>query len=246
MYGNNFYTVHKGAVVGVVGFDGQWAVPLRFKDVYGAEYPEYILALKGAPATVKTARQGLYFKTFDGTNMGLWHLTKGEVVPPAYDGFDILGKDGPIAATQQGKTALLDAKGKPITEWYGDNSIFMAPQGAKGYVVLGNENAEYRPLNTTTGKFLSQEVYQEFDAVNTATGHVSFKLNGLWSLHAPDGRKLTPSKYIVLRECEAMTGLMNPSAATLPAGRKAIACGAYQGPDGKMVYVVLDEEGKEY
>ncbi len=243
MYGADFYTVHKGDQTGVQSFDGQWIVPPRFNDVYASEHTDHAPYQPGSPYVTKVARKGLYFKTINGQRQGIWHITKGEICAPMYDGFDILGKDGPLVAYDQNKFAMIDSKGKPVTPWF-EGGILMAPYRSKDLLVYGSESGKYQFLSTITGKFLNQEVYEEFGEVGEM-GYLYSKLNNLNALHAPDGRKLTANKYFTLNTCDRMADLMPKPAPTLPAGRTAVACAAYKAED-KVKVVVLDDLGGEH
>ncbi|MBL7783607.1 MAG: WG repeat-containing protein [Saprospiraceae bacterium] len=237
--------VSKGGKWGILDRSGKLRSPLQFADLSAWKHnaPVEKKDESGKSTIVYKEAYGLYFvhKHTENGKIGLWHLDKGEIIPPLYDYYEIFDLDGPIEVTLNEKRALFNGKGKQLTGFdYNSLSVTTRPPQYMTAQVGGKRTL----LNASTGKQIQPEYYDDwyYHNIKEMNGYFYTKIGDFTALHAPNGRRLTSHKYWAsitpyssIPEVEAQ----------LPKGRKIVAC-ARTKTEYAIRFFAIDDTGAEY
>ena len=237
--------VSKDGKWGILDMTGKLRTSLQFSDISGWKHlsaPEKKDPL-GKPRIVHEDKYGIYFvhRYIENGKIGLWHLDKGEIIPPLYDYFAILDPGGPIEVTLNEKRALFNIKGKQLCGFEYDALGISARHLA---FVTAYTDGKRTLVNAITGKQIQSEYYDDwfFNNIDDLNGYFVTKIGKFTALHAPDGRRLTPHKYSASM---APCGSLPEVEAVLPKGRKLVACAKIYG-EIKIRFFAIDDIGVEY
>ena len=237
--------VKKDGKWGILDRNGKLRTPLQFSDISGWKHLSATVKKDplGKPRIVHEDQYGIYFvhRYVENGKIGLWHLDKGEIIPPKYDYFSVLDPGGPIEVTLNEKRALFNMKGKPLSGFEYDALGISAAHPA---FVTAHTDGKRTLVSTSTGKQIQPEYYDDwyFNNIEDLNGYFVTKIGQFTALHAPDGRRLTPHKYSASM---APCGSLPEVEALLPKGRKLVACAKIYG-DTKIRFFAIDDTGAEY
>ncbi|HOY06727.1 MAG TPA: WG repeat-containing protein [Saprospiraceae bacterium] len=237
--------VSKDGKWGILDMTGKLRSPLQFSDISGWKHLSATVKKDplGKPRIVHEDKYGIYFvhRYVENGKIGLWHLDKGEIIPPQYDYFAILDPGGPIEVTLNEKRALFNMKGKPLSGFEYDALGISAVHPA---FVTAHTDGKRTLVSTSTGKQIQPEYYDDwyFNNIEDLNGYFVTKIGKFTALHAPDGRRLTPHKYSASM---APCGSLPEVEAVLQKGRKLVACAKIYG-DTTIRFFAIDDTGAEY
>lgn len=237
--------VSKDGKWGILDMSGKLRTSLLFSDISGWKHLSATEKTdqSGKSRITHKEEYGIYFvhKYIDNGKIGLWHLDKGEIIPPKYDYFAILDPGGPVEVTLNDKRALFNIKGKQLSGFeYGALGI----SAVHPAFVTAHTDGKRTLVSTRTGKQIQPEYYDDwfFNNIEDLNGYFVTKIGNFTALHAPDGRRLTPHKYWASM---APCGSLPEVEAVLPKGRKLVAC-AKTYSETKIRFFAIDDAGGEY
>lgn len=230
---------------GILDRSGKLRTPLQFSDV--SAWKHLSAAEKKDPSgksrITHKEEYGIYFihKYSENGKIGLWHIDKGEILPPLYDYFAILDPGGPIEVTLNEKRALFNIRGQQLSGFEYDALGISAGHPA---FVTAHIDGKRTLISASTGKQIQPEYYDDwfFNNLDDLNGYFVTKIGNFTALHAPDGRRLTPHKYWASM---APCGNLPKVEALLPKDRKLVAC-AKTYSETKIRFFALDDTGAEY
>ena len=245
LYYCDWMKVKKDGKWGILDPNGTLRAPHQFSDI--STWKHNVAVRKPDPTgkirNSKEEQYGIYFvhRYSENGKIGLWQIDKGEIIPPAYDYFDILYPDGPIEVTLNDKRGLFTIQGKQLTGFEFD-ALGLSP--AHPAYVSASIQGKRTLLSSSTGKPIQEEYYDDwfYYTIGDLDGYFSTQIGGFTALHAPDGRRLTPHKYKGnMTPCDPLPEVE----AQLPKGRKIVAC-AKATSDGRFRSFAIDNTGAEY